>query len=261
VTKDGNLAGPKLLEHLVDVVLSIDGDRHHGHRVLRATKNRYGSTQEIGLFEMTAEGLCELESAGASISPDGPLVSGSVLVATMAGSRCLPAEVQALSSAGFLGSATRRATGLDSNRLAMLIAVLEKHGGVRLADQNIFAAATGGLRIVEPAADLAVALAVAGAFRGQGIDPATVVLGEIGLTGSLRSVSQVEQRVRELARRGARRAILPSQQASAAVEAGLEVVGVDRVADALGELLPTSELASSGNEELSKKLNVPAERV
>ena len=145
VTKDGNLAGPKLLEHLVDVVLSIDGDRHHGHRVLRAAKNRFGSTQEIGLFEMTSLGLRELESAGASISPDGPMVSGSALVATMAGSRCLPAEVQALTSAGFLGSATRKATGLDTNRLAMLIAVLEKHGGVRLADQNVFAAADWGI--------------------------------------------------------------------------------------------------------------------
>lgn len=258
VTKDGHLAGPKLLEHLVDVVLSIDGDRQHGHRVLRASKNRFGSTQEIGLFEMTVAGLQELEAAGATIRPDGPLVSGSVLVATMAGSRCLPAEVQALTAAGFLGSATRRATGLDSNRLAMLIAVLEKHGGVRLADQNVFAAATGGLRIVEPAADLAVALTVAGAFRGQAIDPSTVVLGEIGLTGTIRSVGQVEQRLRELARRGALRAILPSQQVSAAQEAGLQAVGVDRVSDALALLTPAGEAALPREMHVeSKKLSGP----
>ncbi len=236
VTKDGHLAGPKMLEHLVDVVLSIEGDREHGHRVLRAAKNRFGSTQEIGLFEMGSSGLQELHDAGASIDATGPIVSGSVLVAAMAGSRCLPAEVQALTATGFLGSASRRATGLDASRLAMLIAVLEKHGGVRLADQNVFAAATGGLRIVEPAADLAVALAVSGAFRGRGIPPGTVVLGEVGLTGAVRSVGQAEQRLRELARRGAKEAVLPVAQKAVAEEFGLKATGITRISEAL-ELL------------------------
>lgn len=240
VTKDGQLAGPKVLEHLVDVVLSIEGDRHDGHRVLRATKNRFGSTQEIGLFEMTATGLHELEFAGASIEPNGPLVSGSVLMATMAGSRCLPAEIQALTATGFPGSTSRRATGLDGSRLAMLIAVLEKHGGIQLADQNVFAAATGGLRIIEPAADLAVAMAVAGAFWGKGVTPGTVVLGEVGLTGALRAVGQVEKRLRELARRGATHAILPAAQAVAEAKKGLKIglLGVSTIGEAVAHLQP-----------------------
>ena len=236
VTKEGNLAGPKMLEHLVDVVLSIDGDREHGHRVLRAAKNRFGSTQEIGLFEMTGLGMMELETAGATIDANGPRINGSVLVATMAGSRCLPAEIQALVATGFLGSAKRRATGLDASRLAMLIAVLEKHGGLRLADQDIFAAATGGLRIVEPAADLAVALAIAGAHRGASIGPATVVLGEVGLTGAIRGVNQAEQRLRELVRRGAKRALLPATQVEVADGMDVEVVPTARLSDALAEL-------------------------
>ena len=236
VTKDGNLAGPKMLEHLVDVVLSIDGDREHGHRVLRAAKNRFGSTQEIGLFEMTSAGMAELETAGAMIDPTKPGVNGEVLVAAMAGSRCLPAEIQALTATGFLGSAKRRATGLDASRLAMLIAVLEKHGGLRLSDQDIFAATTGGLRIVEPAADLAVALAIAGAHRGAALEAGTMVIGEVGLTGAVRSVGQVEQRLRELSRRGAARVIMPADQQDAAEGLGLEVIPVRKLVDALAQL-------------------------
>ena len=220
----------------MDVVLSIDGDREHGHRVLRAAKNRFGSTQEIGLFEMTSAGMAELETAGAMIDPTKPGVNGEVLVATMAGSRCLPAEIQALTATGFLGSAKRRATGLDASRLAMLIAVLEKHGGLRLSDQDIFAATTGGLRIVEPAADLAVALAIAGAHRGAALEAGTMVIGEVGLTGAVRSVGQVEQRLRELARRGAARVIMPADQQDAAEGLGLEVIAVRKLVDALAQL-------------------------
>lgn len=256
VTKDGNLAGPKVLEHLVDVVLSIEGDRHDGHRVLRAVKNRFGSTHEIGLFEMTATGLHELESAGASIEPNGPTLSGSVLTATMAGSRCLPAEIQGLTATGFLGSPSRKATGLDSNRLAMLIAVLEKHGGVRLADQNVFAAATGGLRIVEPAADLAVALAVSGAFRGQGVSPGTVVLGEVGLTGAIRNVHQLEKRLRELARRGAVRAIIPAKQMKVLKGIPIEGIGVSTVGEAVAQLENCGEIRLK--QESQELLNGPS---
>lgn len=236
VTKEGQLAGPKLLEHLVDAVLSFEGDREHGHRIIRATKNRFGSTQEIGLFEMTGTGLQELDEGGITIEVDGPGISGSILTATMAGTRCLPVEIQALTSTGFLGSAKRRGTGLDANRLAMLIAVLEKHGGQRLADQDIFAAVTGGIRVVEPAADLALVLAIASAHHGRAISRGTVVLGEIGLTGEIRSVRNIEQRLRELARRGATSAIVPLSQASSSENLGLEILPVRGIGAALGLL-------------------------
>ena len=236
VTKEGQLAGPKLLEHLVDAVLSFEGDREHGHRIIRATKNRFGSTQEIGLFEMTGTGLQELDEGGIAIEVDGPGISGSILTATMAGTRCLPVEIQALTSTGFLGSAKRRGTGLDANRLAMLIAVLEKHGGQRLADQDIFAAVTGGIRVVEPAADLALVLAIASAHHGRAISRGTVVLGEIGLTGEIRSVRNIEQRLRELARRGATSAIVPLSQASSSENLGLEILPVRGIGAALGLL-------------------------
>ena len=237
VTKEGQLAGPKLLEHLVDAVLSFEGDREHGHRIIRATKNRFGSTQEIGLFEMTGTGLQEIDEGGIAIEVDGPGISGSILTATMAGTRCLPVEIQALTSTGFLGSAKRRGTGLDVNRLAMLIAVLEKHGGQRLADQDIFAAVTGGIRVVEPAADLALVLAIAGAHHGRAVSRGTVVLGEIGLTGEVRSVRNIEQRLRELARRGATSAIVPSTQALSSQNLGLEILPVSGIGGALGLLI------------------------
>ncbi|MFM7052370.1 MAG: DNA repair protein RadA [Planctomycetota bacterium] len=209
VTKEGALAGPKLLEHLVDVVLGFEGDRHSAVRVVRGVKNRFGSTQEIGLFEMQGDGLAEVESVRAPFA-GGPPAPGCAFVATMAGTRCLLGEVHALVATGFLGSAKRRASGLDSARLAMLIAVLEKHGGLRLADQDVFAQALGGLKIAEPAADLAVALAIAGAFVGRVLPEGTVAIGEIGLTGELRTVPHIEQRVHESLRRGARVVLVPA---------------------------------------------------
>ena len=236
VTKEGQLAGPKLLEHVVDAVLAFEGDRDHGYRVLRAAKNRFGSTQEIGLFEMTDGGLCELDESGLAIDSTGPGVSGSVRTATIAGSRCLPVEVQALTATGFLGSAKRRATGLDSSRLAMLIAVLEKHGGQRLADQDVFAAVAGGARVVEPAADLAIALAIAGAHHGRALPPGTVAIGEIGLTGEIRSVRHLEQRLRELARRGAGQALVPGGAASKVKIPGLQISGMRSLGEAISQL-------------------------
>ena len=236
VTKEGQLAGPKLLEHVVDAVLAFEGDRDHGYRVLRAAKNRFGSTQEIGLFEMTDAGLAELDESGLAIDSTAPGVPGSVRTATIAGSRCLPVEVQALTATGFLGSAKRRATGLDSSRLAMLIAVLEKHGGQRLADQDVFAAVTGGARVVEPAADLAIALAIAGAHHGRSLSPGTVAIGEIGLTGEIRGVRHLEQRLRELARRGARHAVVPAGVAAKIQVPGLEVAGIGSLSEAIAQL-------------------------
>lgn len=218
VTKEGELAGPKLLEHLVDVVLQFEGDRHQGHRVVRALKNRFGSTQEIGLFEMTATGLAELREGSLVLDAEKRVLPGSVCTAALAGSRSLIAELQALTATGLLGAARRRASGLDANRLAMLIAVLEKHGGLRLADQDVFAQATGGVRIVEPAADLALALAIAGAHYGRAAPAGFAALGEVGLTGEVRPVRHVEQRVAEVMRRGGRLIAVAQQQAAAARE-------------------------------------------
>jgi DNA repair protein RadA/Sms len=204
--------------------------------VLRATKNRFGSTQEIGLFEMGGTGLQQLDEGGIAIDTSGPGLPGSVLTATMAGTRCLPVEIQALTSTGFLGSAKRRGTGIDANRLAMLIAVLEKHGGQRLADQDIFAAVAGGIRVTEPAADLALALAIAGAHHGRALRPGTVVLGEVGLTGEIRSVRGIDQRLRELARRGAVAAVIPRSQADLATGLGLEIHAIAGIGAGLSTL-------------------------
>jgi DNA repair protein RadA/Sms len=260
VTKEGDLAGPKLLEHLVDVVLAFEGDRHHAYRVVRAVKNRFGSTQEVGLFEMTGAGLSQVEEAtlapdaGAATGDGGsstnarPTRPGSVFTPVLAGSRVLLAEVQALTATGFLGNAKRRASGLDAGRLAMLIAVLEKHGGLRLGDQDIYASAVGGMRIVEPAADLAIALAVAGAFHDRGAGASTAAIGEISLSGELRSVRQLEQRVQAAVRRGAGLLLVPRAQAEAAraalqgpsagsgAQAVAQVVAAASIRDALDHL-------------------------
>jgi len=222
VTKEGALAGPKLLEHLVDVVLGFEGDRHSAVRVVRGVKNRYGSTQEIGLFEMRGDGLAEIESVRVPLV-GGPPAPGCAFVATMAGTRCLLGEV--------LGSAKRRASGLDSSRLAMLIAVLEKHGGLRLADQDVFAQALGGLKIAEPAADLAVLLAVAGAFLQRTLPQGTVAIGEVGLTGELRTVPHLEQRVHESLRRGARVVLVPASAKISVPNVRGEGVAGDAVGD------------------------------
>lgn len=212
VTKDGQLAGPKLLEHLVDVVLAFEGDQHHRHRILRGIKNRFGSTQEIGLFQMGSDGLEPVEEHLVRLDSETRPATGAVIVPTLAGSRCLLAEVQGLTATGFLGSAKRRASGLDPARLAMLIAILEKHGGLRLADQDVFVSVAGGLRVIEPGADLATALAIAGAHYGRSLEPGTAVFGELTLSGSIRAAAGAQQRVSEALRRGAQRIVLPQSQ-------------------------------------------------
>jgi DNA repair protein RadA/Sms len=243
VTKDGQLAGPKLLEHLVDVVLSFEGDRHHGHRIVRATKNRFGSTHEIGLFEMTGAGLRELTEGLAGPDPLRAPAVGTAVCPALLGSRCLLAEVEALTATGVLGNAKRKSSGLDASRLAMLIAVLEKHGGLRLADQDVFAAAAGGLRVTEPAADLALSLAIAGAHYRRALPPASVAIGEVGLPGRLRSVPQMHVRVREALRRGFRCIILPK----VSLEEGMPphppgaLVPVESVAEALAVLITPAD--------------------
>ncbi|MCE7974311.1 MAG: DNA repair protein RadA [Leptolyngbya sp. PLA1] len=202
VTKDGQVAGPRLLEHLVDAVLYFEGDRYHAHRIVRAVKNRFGTTLELGLFEMTDAGLIPLpEGAGLPAAQAQPR-PGSAVCPVMSGTRCMLVELQALTATGFLGAAKRKSSGVDSNRLAMLIAVLEQHAGLRLADRDIFASSVGGVRVAEPAGDLALLLAITGAHYKRSLPGATAAVGEVGLGGELRPVSQCEARLREAARLG-----------------------------------------------------------
>jgi DNA repair protein RadA/Sms len=242
VTKDGQLAGPKLLEHLVDAVLSFEGDRHHAHRVVRGIKNRFGTTLEVGLFEMTASGLKEVSDVAALLDPLAKPQAGSIIAPAMHGTRCLLVEIQALTATGFLGAAKRRTSGLDGNRLAMLIAVLEKHGGLRLADQDVFASAVGGLKVIEPACDLALCMAIAGAHLSRCIAPGTAVVGEVGLGSEIRPVHQMEQRVREASRLGYRTLVIPASSAADRLT-GVQVHRVKRLTDALALLEPAGKRA------------------
>jgi len=209
VTKQGALAGPRLLEHMVDTVLYFEGDRYHAHRVVRGVKNRFGSTLEVGLFEMADRGLIEVADGAALLAAEYQAASGSVVCPVLSGSRCLLVEVQALTATGFLGSAKRKVSGLDKSRLDMLIAVLEKRGELRLADQDIFASSVGGMKIGEPASDVAVALAIAGAHLNKSLEPGTCAVGEIGLGGEVRAVQQMERRIGESARLGFKRIVCP----------------------------------------------------
>jgi DNA repair protein RadA/Sms len=242
VTKEGDLAGPKLLEHLVDVVLSFEGDRHHAYRLVRASKNRFGSTHEIGLFEMTGEGLAEVDESALAAANATDARPGTAIVPVMAGSRVLLAEIQALAVAGFLGSAKRKASGMDSGRLSMMIAVLEKHGGLRLADQDIYASVAGGLRIIEPAVDLAVCLSIAGAHLARALPPATAVLGEVGLSGEIRPVRALDQRVAEAIRRGCSTVLVPSGQTDSIKRHGSAIVSIRTISQALELLSPVARM-------------------
>ncbi|MFZ4574982.1 MAG: DNA repair protein RadA [Phycisphaerales bacterium] len=214
VTKDGVLAGPRLLEHLVDAVISFEGDRHHTHRIVRAIKNRFGTTLEIGLFEMTSAGLREVpEGSGVAAMKGGAEPRpGSVVCPLLTGTRCVLVEIQALTATGFVGAAKRKSSGLDPNRLAMIIAVLEQHAELRLADRDVFASVVRGIRAVEPAADLALLLAIAGAHFRRALPAASCAIGEVGLGGEIRAVPQLEQRVKEAQRLGYTRAVVPVVQ-------------------------------------------------
>jgi DNA repair protein RadA/Sms len=237
VTKEGHLAGPKLLEHIVDAVLYFEGDHHHAHRIIRGFKNRYGATLEVGIFEMTAKGLRQApEGSGVAAVQGGTSPRpGSVVCPVMTGSRCVLVELQALTATGFLGSAKRKASGIDTNRLAMLIAVLEQHAGLRLADRDIFASSVGGLRVTEPATDLALLLAIAGSHYKRALAPATAAVGEVGLGGEIRSVTNLDQRIQEAARLGYTRLIIPHAMPIKPPK-GLTLVPTKDVAGAIEEL-------------------------
>lgn len=234
VTKDGAIAGPRVLEHMVDTVLYFEGDSHYTYRLVRAVKNRFGSTNELGIFEMRGSGLEPVANPSALFlaqRPEG--VAGSVVVASVEGSRPLLVEVQALVSRSYLTMPRRLATGIDYNRLLLILAVLERRAGLRFEEQDVFVNVAGGLRATEPAADLGVALALASALKERPIDTGIVTFGEIGLTGEVRYVGHVEKRVAEAEKLGFARALLPAQEVTADTPKVLEMTGVGTVAQAI----------------------------
>jgi len=236
VTKEGAIAGPRVLEHIVDVVLYLEGDRFHHYRLLRGVKNRFGSTNEVGVFEMAGDGLREVPNPSqlflAERSAGSP---GSTVAVMMEGSRPLLVEVQALTSNSGSAQPRRTTNGFDLNRLLMLAAVLSKRVGLPLFNQDIYVNVVGGLRISEPAADLAVAVAIASSFRNRRIEPDLVLMGEIGLSGELRSVSQIDRRLAEAAKLGFSQAIVPST-AQATSPAGLQLTSVRSLAEVVDQL-------------------------
>jgi len=238
VTKEGVVAGPRVLEHMVDTVLYFEGDRSATYRILRGVKNRFGSTNEIGVFEMTQTGLSEVENPSEFMLNGKPEdASGSVVACLMEGTRPILLEVQALVCRSNFGMPRRTAAGADYNRVNLLMAVLEKRAGIHLGDQDAYVNIAGGMRINEPAIDLAIVMALASSFRNSAIDEKTVIFGEVGLAGEVRSVSSAEQRVREAAKLGFKRCILPkSCVAKLGDVSGIEVVGVANVSEAI-ELL------------------------
>jgi DNA repair protein RadA/Sms len=237
VTKEGSIAGPRVLEHMVDTVLYFEGERGHPFRILRAHKNRFGSTNEIGVFEMKGAGLVEVPDPSALFLSERPKhASGSVVTSTLNGTRPILVEVQALVAPTGYGTARRTAIGVDSNRVALLAAVLEKKEGVQLVGCDIFVNVAGGLTLTEPASDLAVCAALVSSLRNLPIDPQTLLLGEVGLAGEVRAVAQVEVRLAEAAKMGFRRVLLPSGSARRLEERRLEVLGVDSLSEALQAL-------------------------
>ena len=245
VTKAGTLAGPKIIEHIVDTVVYFEGDRFHAHRIVRCVKNRFGSTHEVGLFEMTGEGLTEVTDPGNLFveqygpGPDGrPMQpSGSVITAAMQGSRVLLLEVQALTASSVIGSAKRKVSGVSADRVAMIMAVLEKRAELRLAADDVFVNIAGGVRVAEPAVDLAIALAIASAHMNRPLPPGTLAVGELGLGGEVRSVPQLENRLREAARLGVGHAIVPHSGGSSLPKlGGMALRPVRRLGQAMADL-------------------------
>ena len=239
VTKEGAIAGPRVLEHMVDTVLYFEGERHHAYRLLRVTKNRFGSTNEIGVFEMSGRGLVEVSDPSALFLSERPTdAPGSVVVCAMEGSRPLLLEVQALVTRTPFGLPRRTAAGVDANRTLLLLAVLEKRAGLHLMSFDVYVSIAGGVRADEPALDLGVACAVASSHRERPADPATVVVGEVGLGGEVRAVSRIASRVAEAAKMGFRRVILPRANLSGIEAPGeVELIGVGEIREALAQIV------------------------
>lgn len=239
VTKEGFIAGPKVIEHMVDTVLQFEGEAHYSYRILRALKNRFGSTNEIGIFEMQEQGLKEVTNASeVFLSQRHYGSSGSSVVASIEGSRPILVEVQALVTSTSYGLPQRNSTGLDYRRLALLLAVLEKRVGLNLGQMDVFVNIAGGIKIEEPAIDLGVAVSIASSLRDIPVDSNSVAVGEIGLGGEIRTVGQIEKRVQEAAKLGFKRIILPQNNVKNLKANGeIEVVGVDKIERAIEELV------------------------
>jgi len=239
VTKAGTLAGPKIIEHIVDTVVYFEGDRFHTHRIVRCVKNRFGSTHEVGLFEMTGQGLRELPDPGnlfvEQYGPQGP-PTGSVLTAAIQGSRVLLIEVQALTASSVIGAAKRKVSGVSADRVGMIIAVLEKRAELRLAADDVFVNVARGVKVVDPAIDLAIAMAIASAHINRPLPPGTFAVGELGLGGEIRSVPQLELRLREAARLGVTHAIIPHIGGNIPHLGGMALHEIRRLSQALAEL-------------------------
>ncbi len=242
VTKEGSLAGPKALEHVVDTVLYFEGERHHSHRVVRSVKNRFGAVSELGVFEMTASGLRPVPNPSKMFLAERPAnAPGSAVLCAVEGSRPLLVEVQALVSTSSYGNARRMANGVEQQRLSLLLAVLEKRAGLNLVGDDVFVNIAGGMTIDEPAADLAIVAAIASSVRNRVISPTTATFGEVGLAGEVRGITQAALRVREAAQMGFGRCIMPEANIDPADRAALaqecELVGVRSVGEALDVLL------------------------
>ena len=210
VTKDGNIAGPRVLEHMVDTVLYLEGERYFAYRILRGVKNRFGSTNEIGMFEMNDIGMCEISNpSSVLLSEKNENIAGSIVVASIEGTRPILVELQALTSTSVFGMPRRTANGIDYNRLTLLIAVLEKRTGLPLGNQDVYLNIVGGIKINEPALDLGIILAVSSSFKNIPIPNDVIAIGEVGLTGEVRSVNQIEKRIKEAEKLGFKKCIIP----------------------------------------------------
>jgi DNA repair protein RadA/Sms len=239
VTKDGALAGPKALEHIVDTVLYFEGEKHHSHRIVRAVKNRFGAVSELGVFEMTGTGLRPVPNPSQIFLAERPAgAPGSAVMCTIEGTRPMLVEVQALVSTSSYGNARRMASGIDQNRLSLLLAVLEKRAGLNLMGEDVFVNVAGGITVDEPAADLGILVAVASSVRNRAVKDGTVVFGEVGLAGEVRGVGQASLRLREAAQMGFNRCVIAEGNcAPEDVPAGLDVVTVKTVGEALDQVM------------------------
>jgi DNA repair protein RadA/Sms len=235
VTKEGAIAGPRVLEHIVDVVLYLEGEPFSAYRLLRCIKNRFGSTNEVGVFEMKKDGMVEVENPSrAFLSQRGAGAVGSAVVPVIEGSRPLLVEIQALTTTTAFGTPRRTANGIDFNRLLLVTAVLTKRAGLRLGNQDILVNVTGGLRVGEPAADLGTALAIASSFKDAEVVPETAAVGEVGLSGELRAAPQLDRRLGEAARLGFKRCLVPKTGAEVRAPEGIEIIRVSTLREAIG---------------------------
>ena len=233
VTKEGNLAGPRVLEHMIDCFVMLEGDDSR-YRTLRSSKNRFGAVNELGIFAMTEKGLIEVSNPSAIfLSRDEEPTPGSIVMVVWEGTRPLLVEAQALVDGSALGNPRRVAVGFEQNRLAMLLAVLHRHGGLQVGDQDVFVNAVGGIRVAETSSDLAMLLAVVSSFRNKALPLDMICFGEVGLSGEIRPVPNGQERIREAAKHGFKRAVVPKQNLPKKPIPGMQVIGVSRLSEAL----------------------------